>query len=30
MTQMTDTLNRKTRGRPKVFDRNDALDKALI
>ncbi|MDF7630412.1 TetR/AcrR family transcriptional regulator [Pantoea sp. Al-1710] len=30
MTQMTDTLNRKTRGRPKVFDRNDALDKALM
>lgn len=30
MTDVTDTLNRKTRGRPKVFDRNDALDKALM
>ncbi len=30
MTEVIDALNRKTRGRPKVFDRNDALDKALM
>lgn len=30
MTEVIDVVNRKTRGRPKVFDRNDALDKALM
>ncbi|MDF7652069.1 TetR/AcrR family transcriptional regulator [Candidatus Pantoea formicae] len=30
MTEVTDTLSRKSRGRPKVFDREDALDKALM
>ncbi|MBB3303560.1 MULTISPECIES: TetR/AcrR family transcriptional regulator [unclassified Enterobacter] len=30
MTELIDVVNRKTRGRPKVFDRNDALDKALM
>jgi AcrR family transcriptional regulator len=30
MAEITDVVNRKMRGRPKVFDRNDALDKALM
>lgn len=30
MTEVIDVVNRKTRGRPKVFDRNDALDKAMM
>ncbi|WP_343552050.1 TetR/AcrR family transcriptional regulator [Pantoea sp.] len=30
MTAITETANRKTRGRPRVFDRDDALDKALM
>lgn len=30
MNEIADTENRKSRGRPKVFDRNDALDKALM
>lgn len=30
MNEIADTENRKTRGRPRVFDRNDALDKALM
>ena len=30
MTEVADRLQRKSRGRPKVFDREDALDKALM
>ncbi len=30
MTEATEAVNRKSRGRPKVFDRNTALDKALM